>query len=73
MAMSAADMADKIITNTAAVSTDQQEGIGTASTTYRRNMLIAMCQGIIDEIIESAVIATTSGAPDSEHIGNVTS
>lgn len=39
----------------------------------RTLILEAICQGIIDEIVSGAVVATTSGAPDGEHTGNITS
>ena len=31
----------------------------------------AIAQGVVDEIIQNAVVQTTSGAPDGEHIGKV--
>ena len=39
---------------------------------YQNQMLLALCQGIIDEITGNAVVTTTSGAPDGEHVGVIT-
>lgn len=41
--------------------------------TDSENVMIAMYEAIIEEIIANATIATTSGAPNNEHTGNVTS
>ena len=42
-----------------------------AAKDYQNRVLQALCQGIIDEIVANAVVQTTSGAPDSEHVGVV--
>jgi len=37
-----------------------------------RNLRIicdSIAQGVVDEIVQNAVVQTTSGAPDSEHTG----
>lgn len=31
----------------------------------------AIAEGVVDEIIQNAVVETTSGAPDGEHTGKV--
>jgi len=31
----------------------------------------AIAEGVVDEIVENAVVQTTSGAPDGEHVGVV--
>lgn len=54
MAMSATDMAAKIRSYQTATP-NPSEG-PTPDGTYADAMLIALCQGVIDEIIESAVI-----------------
>jgi hypothetical protein len=38
---------------------------------YQNNMLLALCQGIIDHMAAAARVYTTSGAPDSEHEGKI--
>jgi dsRNA-specific ribonuclease len=70
MALTKASMADFVEAHIAAVTLDQGSDAA-AALAYRRKVLEALCQGIIDEIKENAVIETTSGAPDSEHIGKV--
>jgi len=70
MGMSKSSMADFIESHLNAIQHNPTEGTGDASI-HRREMLEAFCQGIIDEIIANAVIETTSGAPDGEHIGKV--
>jgi len=44
---------------------------GDAALAYRRAVLEALCQGIIDEIHANALVQTDSGAPDSEHTGHI--
>lgn len=70
MAMSASSMAASIKGYIDAVPPVQ--GNATDINTYRTALLEALCQGIIEELIANAEIATTSGAPDSEHVGNIT-
>jgi len=71
MAMTKASMADFVEAHIAAVSASQGSDAG-AALAHRRQVLEALCQGIIDEIQANAVVQTTSGAPDSEHIGKIT-
>ena len=40
-----------------------------AAQDYQHEMLLAFCQGIIDELYHNADVITVSGAPDSEHTG----
>ncbi len=70
MAMTKESMADFIDLYVDAIPHNPVEGLGDPST-HKREMLEAFCQGIIDEIVTNAVVTTTSGAPDSEHTGNV--
>ncbi len=68
MALNAASMANRIKAYMAAVGSVQgAEAVATQA--YREQQLVAMCQGIIDEITENAEVITTSGAPDGEHTG----
>lgn len=75
MAMTKASMADFIEAEMGSISTTPIAGGGAAgdAETRAREYLEALCQGIIDEIVANATIVTTSGAPDSEHTGNVNS
>ncbi|GEM_PF-3271920 len=70
MALSKQSMADYIEAHVAAVGLVQGSD-AQAALAYRRLVLEALCQGIIDEIHANAVVQTTSGAPDSEHVGKV--
>jgi hypothetical protein len=70
MAMSAASMAAYIESHLATLDHTQTNSAATAET-YRQLVLQAFCQGIIDEIVNNAVVTTTSGAPDGEHIGEI--
>lgn len=72
MSMTKASMADFIDAHLDAITHSPTVGDGDA-TDHRRVMLEAFCQGVIDEIVANAVITTTSGAPDGEHTGNVSS
>lgn len=63
-------MADFIEAHIAAVALVQGSD-GAAALAYRRQVLEALCQGIIDEIHANAVVQTDSGAPDSEHTGHI--
>ena len=38
---------------------------------YQHRILLAFCQGIIDEVHANAFVQTTTGAPDYEHTGYV--
>lgn len=68
MAMTKQSMADKIEAAVVAVAEVQTTSAATALA-YRRQIIEAFCQGIIEEIQQNAVITTTSGAPDGEHTG----
>lgn len=70
MALNATSMMQKIKAHMAAVGAYQGSG-GPDTLAYRDLQLTAMCQGIIDEIVENAVVTTTSGAPDGEHTGEI--
>jgi len=70
MALSAASMRDKIKSHMSAVEAFQGSD-SAAAQDYRDKELLAMCAGIIEEIVSNAVCETTSGAPDSEHTGKV--
>ena len=65
MAMSASSAISRYKTKLSAL------GI-TFNHTESDNIMKAMYEAIIEEIIANATIATTSGAPNSEHTGNVT-
>lgn len=71
MAMTKASMADFVEAHIAAVAASQGSYAAKAMA-YRRQVLEALCQGIIDEIQANAVVQTISGAPDSEHVGTIT-
>ena len=70
MALTKQSMATFVETHLAGVALVQGSDAG-AAMAYRRNVLEALCQGIIDEIVANAVVQTTSGAPDDEHTGKV--
>jgi len=70
MALTKESMATFVETRLAAVDLVQGSDAG-AAMAYRRQVLEALCQGIIDEIVANAVVETTSGAPDDEHTGKV--
>ncbi|WP_027390865.1 hypothetical protein [Chrysiogenes arsenatis] len=70
MPLTKESMANFVELRLAAVSAHQSSD-GGAVMNYRRQVLEAFCQGIIDEITANAVVETTSGAPDSEHTGKV--
>lgn len=77
MAMSATSMAARIEANIAAIPPVQGSTSGPANT-YRHQVLIAMCQGIIDEIKAGAVVTTPvvgvqTGASTVTSTGTVTS
>jgi len=73
MALTAASMAAKIMARMDALAAEQFSGAGGASAAAAKAdaYLLAFCQGVIDEIQQNAVVTTTSGAPDGEHIGIV--
>ena len=75
MSMSKVSMANFIQSHIDVITDQKLTGAstGAAVALSRREYLEAFCQGIIDEIINGAVVQTTSGAPDGEHIGNVVS
>ncbi len=58
MALSASSMANRIESYMASVASVQGQS-SSAANTYRGQMLVAMCQGIIDEIHADAVVTTT--------------
>ena len=68
MPMTKESMANFIHQYLAASTQTSVEGIGTPD---NLPLLEALCQGIIDEIKTNAVVTTTSGAPDDEHIGKI--
>ena len=70
MALDAASMATRILSKVAAIP-PVQDSDPAASQAYRDAVMVAFCNGIIEEITTSAVVTTTSGAPDGEHTGNV--
>lgn len=70
MALTKESMATFVETRLAAVTATQTNNAAAVSS-YRRLVLEALCQGIIDEITTNAVVQTTSGAPDGEHQGNI--
>ena len=70
MALTKESMAAFIQARLAAVDHSQTTQAGAAQD-YQNNVLLAFCQGIIDEIQANAVVQTTSGAPDGEHTGVV--
>ena len=70
MALTKQSMANFVEAHLAAVDLVQGSDAG-AAMDYRRQVLEALCQGIIDEIVANAVVETTSGAPDNEHTGKV--
>lgn len=70
MALTKASMANFVEAHIAAVALVQGSDNG-AALAYRRAVLEALCQGIIDEIHANALVQTDSGAPDSEHIGHI--
>ena len=70
MAMTAEGMWTRIKNAIALI--EPYQGPNSASTlAYREQVGIAMCQGIIAEIKNNAVVTTTSGAPDGEHTGEI--
>ncbi len=70
MALPKQSMADFVEAHIEAVNLNQGSDAA-AALAYRRKVLEALCQGIIDEIQANAVVQTHSGAPDSEHTGKV--
>ena len=70
MALSAESMRDKFLSHRAAVEAYQGSDEAAAKK-YFEAELLAMCRGIIEEFEDNAVVETTSGAPDSEHLGKV--
>ena len=70
MALGKTSMRDKIKAKIAAI-TAVQTSDPAAVQTYRDQVLEALCDGIIEEIVQNGVITTTSGAPDGEHVGKV--
>jgi len=72
MAMTKSDMADSIEDALTAAGIPFNMSATTESGKSMREVLEAFCQGLIDGIVNKAEITTTSGAPDSEHTGNVT-
>ena len=80
MALTKASLSNRIynlfITNFGAVNTVPGEGseAGNATLAPLTNLkILADCiaQGVVDEIVQNAVVQTTAGAPDGEHIGRV--
>jgi len=71
MALTASSMASRIKAAIAAI-TPVQGTDPAGAIAYSDSVTNAFCQGIIDEFVANAVVTTTSGAPDSEHIGGIT-
>jgi hypothetical protein len=61
MALTAASMAAKVEAAVAAVPAQQFDSAGDPSA-YRSAILVAMCQGIIDEIQANAEVPVTAGS-----------
>lgn len=70
MTLNAQAMAEKIKAYMTAIAPVQGSDAAAAQA-YRDEQLVAMCQGIIDEIKDNAVVTTISGAPDGEHMGKI--
>ena len=71
MALSASSMASRIEAYMAAVSNPQIVGAGSI-TSYRNALMVAMCQGIIDEIHSDAVVHTVDSRGDTCNNGTIT-
>ncbi|MBW2147158.1 MAG: hypothetical protein JRI22_09080 [Deltaproteobacteria bacterium] len=81
MALSKQSLSDRIYNALMAafggsMSTVPQDGTqeGNQDLAPSRNLRIltdAIAEGVVDEIVENAVVQTTSGAPDGEHTGIV--
>ncbi len=71
MSLSATSMAAKVETYIAAVPPHQQVGGGSINS-YRHDILVAMCQGIIDEITENAVVHTVDNVGNFCNNGTIT-
>lgn len=71
MALTAASMAAKIAARMDALAADQYAGAAGAggAAAAADAALVAFCQGVIDALHADAVVQTTSGAPDGEHLG----
>lgn len=70
MAMTKESMAAYIQGHLDAIDHSQTNNVGEAQS-YQNDVLLAFCQGIIDEIQSNAVVTTISGAPDGEHTGEI--
>jgi hypothetical protein len=70
MAMTKEGMAAAIQGHIDAIDHSQTTDADTAGD-HHGAMLLAFCQGIIDHMAEAARVYTTSGAPDSEHVGKI--
>jgi hypothetical protein len=70
MAMTKESMANKIEAAVNAVE-NVQTSDPAAALVHRRAIMVAFCQGIIEEIQQNAEVTTTSGAPDNEHSGEI--
>ncbi len=80
MALSKQSLSDRIynllISKWGSVNTIPQEGSEASNQNLapdKNIRILADCiaQGVVDEIVQNAVVQTTSGAPDGEHIGRV--
>ncbi|MES2048846.1 MAG: hypothetical protein V4447_10625 [Pseudomonadota bacterium] len=71
MTLSATSMATRIEAYMAAVPAQQIVGPG-AIGGYRNALMIAMCQGIIDEITQDAVVHTVDSRGDTCNNGTIT-
>lgn len=80
MALSKQSLSDRIynllISQWGSVNTIPQEGSEAnnqdlAPSKNLRILADCIAQGVVDEIVQNAVVQTTAGAPDGEHIGRV--
>ncbi len=71
MPLDKTSMAAKVKAKMAAIAPVQSDSAGTVQP-YLDAQLEAMCDGIIEEIVQNGLVTTTSGAPDGEHIGGIT-
>lgn len=73
MAMSASSMASRIESNISAITPIQGQS-GANANAYRNSVMVAMCQGIISEIIADATVQVTGvTAGTATATGTVTS
>jgi uncharacterized membrane protein len=71
MALSAASLKGRIDTYMAAIGATQTSDATTAQS-YHDQMLLALCQGIVDEITSNAVVHTVDSRGDTCNNGTIT-